>query len=130
MMNILEKRFMAFHDGKLVYGASRVGDVLYWNNGTHIDPHAFKQDQPAVLLQYIGYNDAIGGEIYEGDVLRDEFDRVLLVEWWNGGFTLRALTNTNFKRTSLISQWFDGYTPLPNIIGNAFKNPELLGGDA
>lgn len=130
MMNLLKKKFKAFYRGKMVYDAARVGAALYTDSGICINETAFEQEPPAVLLQFIGYTDANDVGIYEGDILRDEFARVLLVEWWNGDFTFGAMTGTNFKRTSSIREWFDGMSPRPILIGNAFENPELLGGDA
>lgn len=65
-------------------------------------------------------------EIYEGDILKDEYDRILLVEWWKCGFAFKALCETNFIRASNPIEWFEGDTPKPNIIGNITQNPELM----
>ena len=127
-MNLSEKKFRAFYDGMMVYDAARVGNALYWDDGRMFDAFAFKQKNPAVLLQVIGYRDMAANEIYEGDVLRDNFDRTLLVEWWRGGFTFKAITKTNFERASIINQWFEFDMVLPTIIGNIFENPELVAG--
>jgi hypothetical protein len=71
----------AFHDGEMVYNASRVGNALYWDNGKNFDLFAFKQENPAVLLDYIGFEDANDTEIYECDILEDDWNRRLSVEW-------------------------------------------------
>lgn len=130
-MIVMEKKFRAFHDGGMVYDAARVGNVLYWDGGRWFDRFAFRQKVPAVLLQAIDYRDVTATDIYEGDILRDDDNRLLLVEWWQGGFTFVALTDANFARARRISEWFEiGVSEPPKIIGNIFENPELLGGDA
>jgi uncharacterized phage protein (TIGR01671 family) len=79
-----------------------------------------------VLMQYIGYADINKVDIYEGDILKDLFNRILLVEWHNGGFCFKALTETNFKYAHTISQWFEFNMHPPLIIGNKYENPELI----
>ena len=84
-----------------------------------------------IPMQYIGYRDVNVTKIYEMDVLKDDVGRILLVEWWEAGFTFKAITKTNFMRARRVAEWFeDDVTERPKIIGNVFENPELLGGDA
>ena len=77
------------------------------------------------LMQYTGLKDINGVDIYEGDILKDEYNRILLVEWWKCRFMFRALTETNFIRADII-QWFEGDTALPTIVSNSYENPELM----
>lgn len=79
-----------------------------------------------VPLQCIGYVDINKMDIYEGDILKDLFNRILLVEWRNGGFCFKALTDTNFKYAHTISQWFEFDMQPPRVIGNMYENPELV----
>ena len=79
------------------------------------------------VLQYIGLRRDKGGtEICEGDILKDTRGRILLVEWYKYGFSFKALTETNFLRARDIAQWFEDLDPFPEIIGNIYKNPELV----
>ena len=78
------------------------------------------------LMQFTGLKDKNDKEIYEDDFLKDEYNRILLVEWWQYAFTLKAITKTNFVRANYIIQWFLGVPFLPEIIGNIYENPELL----
>ena len=122
----------AFFDGMMVKNASRVGNALYWHNEQMyecFDAFAFKQQDPAVLLDYIGFEDANDTEIYECDILHDDWNRRLLVKWIKGGFRFKAITETNFTHAQ-VYEWFEFHVgslvPRPEIIGNAFENPELL----
>ena len=78
--------------------------------------------------QYITLRDKNDIEIYEGDILKDDYGRILLAEWHNYGFSFKAITVTNFVRARDIGEWFDDEGILPEIIGNIYENPELIEG--
>ena len=125
-----EIKFRAFYDGTMLYDVIRVDEGLYWGNGVCIDLLAFMKERKPVLLECIGAPDIDGIDIYEGDILKDDWDRILLVEWYAFGFSFKALTKTNFSRTTDIYQWFSTVSGVknvvPKIIGNMFENPELM----
>ena len=123
-----EHKSRAFYAGMMVYGAARVRNALYWNNGDCFDLFAFKQENPAVLMDYIGLTDKNGKDIYECDVVKDDYNRVLLVEWRRCGFCFKAITKTNFVWACDIHQWFEYDDPRPEIIGNRYENPEMVEG--
>ena len=79
-----------------------------------------------VYMQYTGLKDKNGVEIYEGYILKDNYGRILLVEWYKQGFCVKAITKTNFLRARDINQWFENEEILPEIIGNKYENPELM----
>ena len=77
-------------------------------------------------MQFAGVLDNNGKEVFEGDVLKDDSKRILLVEYWKCSFTLKAITETNFIRAFCIMQWFEDKRYIPVIIGNIYETPELL----
>ena len=90
-----------------------------------VDGH-FKlyQVDPETVGQYTGLKDRNGREIYEGDILRDEFDRIFRVYWVNGEarFAIRQK-----KRKTEYFMFISHIHPV--VIGNIHDNPELLKGD-
>ena len=80
-----------------------------------------------IFMLYINYKDKNKTEIYEGDILKDYWGRILLVEWWKDRFTFKAITETNFIRANNIREWFECNHTLPEIVGNKFENPDLIG---
>ena len=100
--------------------------------GTYISnslgsPFAY-QVRYETVSQYIGRKDMNNVDIYEGDFLKDQYNRILLVEWRNYQFCFKAISETNFRFATHITQWFEHDSSLPEIIGNVFENPELVKG--
>jgi len=116
-----------WHYGLLAQSAGLLGQVdegMYISN-TVGAPYAY-QVIPTTIGERLGRQDKNNIEIYEGDILTDDYDRRLLVEWWGHGFCFKALIDTNFIRAREITQWFEGDCARPEIIGNIHDNPDPL----
>ena len=83
---------------------------------------------PESVGQFTGLVDKNGNDIYEDDILNDEFGRLLLVEWYGCGYTFKAIRTTNFMRAHIIMEWFEEDEPRPEIIGNSHQNKEMIEG--
>ena len=75
--------------------------------------------------QYIGLKDKNNKEIYENDILTskcaDTSKKLFLIEWESWGWVCKSLNNTNWPLHA--NQATMKYA---EIIGNKYKNPELL----
>lgn len=83
-----------------------------------------------ILMQYTGLKDKNGKEIYEGDIIQDEFyERKAEVVFLEGAFWLDykedfGVYNTKHKRYQLLANY--DYEQVLEVIGNIYDNPELL----
>jgi hypothetical protein len=88
-------------------------------------------DAEIIIEQYTGLRDAKGKEIYEGDVVRDGFDSVRTIKWFdNLGYDGGGAMHSGFY----FDETYDGIGELNyhnhvtdcEVIGNIHENPELL----
>ena len=81
-----------------------------------------------ILMQYTGCRDKNGIEIYEGDVIKDKYDKTWLVQWFVGAFVItdkipdsdgQKSTYSHFSNMSNHHFYFE-------VIGNIWEDGELL----
>ena len=79
-----------------------------------------------IIMQYTGYKDIKGQEIYEGDILAHQDYWWVRIEYDNGSFMVRDVDKVRYNNRILneyigsfdISKW--------KIIGNIYENKELI----
>ena len=70
--------------------------------------------------QYTGVKDKNGKEIYEGDILKDEFNRIFIVYW------VEKEARFSMRQKNRKTEYFMFINHLSEeVIGNIYDNPEL-----
>ena len=88
------------------------GETKYAHHYFEFDPN------DVILMQYTGYKDMKGKEVYEGDIVR-YYDDIYEVRWIWVGFYLRSIQDDGFDELATTENFIEG-------IGNIYENPELL----
>lgn len=115
-------KFRAFHDGEIRYNASKVGNALYWDDGACLDLLAFKQETPAILMEYTTLRDINDVEICEDDnviMFGTSLGKVVrhlgaFGYMWLGDIFIPFAANHNFD-------WVDGASTKIEVVGNVYE---------
>jgi len=76
------------------------------------------------VMQFTGLCDKNNREIYEGDVLKNDYGELWVVVWEGTGFMLSF--NGDSKNIYSVNEY---YFSSCEVIGNIYENPELSEGD-
>lgn len=71
-------------------------------------------------MQSTGLIDKNGVEIYEGDIIKNSYDEIYTVKWFDAAFYLEEKYNGGFDYSELY------FEDNKKVIGNIYENPELL----
>lgn len=83
-----------------------------------------EQLDDVVLMQYTGLKDNNGVYIYEGDVLRDS-ESIVIVKFVDGEFSVDYMNmGGEWRKYGSLFKYLKDYEG--EVIGNVYKNPELL----
>jgi uncharacterized phage protein (TIGR01671 family) len=75
------------------------------------------------LMQFTGLLDKNGKEIYEGDIIKNDIDRLWVIEWDK---ELCMFCQILYSTTGKILERMDLRFNAKEVIGNIYENPELL----
>jgi len=107
-----ELKFRIYHKKKEKF--YKVTTIYFYKDSTDIEyadvsSLVFSDPDDAIIMQYIGIKDKNDKEIYEGDIIRIS-DKIIVVS---------QIDNLSYFICNLSGNKLE-------IIGNIFKNPELL----
>lgn len=109
------KRGMIEQLGKLA--VTFKGDIVYLDKDC--ERECFKRNE-LKLMQYTGLKDKNGKEIYEGDIVKLETEDKITEIIWDDNFCFKDVFGPDY----FVNMHYDCV-----IIGNIYKNPELLKDD-
>lgn len=75
-----------------------------------------------ILMQSTGLKDINGTEIYEGDIIKNSYDEIYTVKWFDAAFLLEEKYNGGFDYHELYLE------DNKKVIGNIYETPESLEG--
>lgn len=119
-------KFRAYlkNEKKIIYVKSidwdENGNLISINYPEGKDYFGYKEDD-IVLMQYTGYKDKNGKEIYEGDIVKYR-NNLYQVKWVFFSFYIHRIDGRSLKELEEIAIDEKGM----ELIGNIYENPELL----
>lgn len=127
-----EIKFRAWLKGRMVYitpdddyfidGDGRLVKIEQIENGCNYQGF---EDYECNLMQYTGLKDKHGKEIYEGDIVKFHYKRVIYKIGpvvWNDMFGSWDIDCTDFVAYKSLGK----FNSVSEVIGNIYENPELL----
>jgi len=101
-----------------LYEKGNISSIRYAGETTYAH-HYFEFDpNNVILMQYTGYEDKNGKEIYEGNIV-EYYDTLYEVRWMLGGFYITDIKEGGFLEVATNERYM-------KVVGNIYENPELL----
>lgn len=119
------EREKLFKGKGMSYGVRKDFDNSFRIEFEHIeDLDAINKDGSIdrVVMMSTGLKDINDIEIYEGDIIKNSYDEIYTVKWFDAAFYLEEKYNGGFDYFEL------HFGDNKEVIGNIYENPELLEG--
>lgn len=99
---------------------------IYRNRNQEIELHP--RDENIILMQSTGLLDAFGTEIFEGDIVtKNQGETFGVVRYGICRSSLCFYVEQNYKGSELTFPINTNFSRYYKVVGNIYKNPELLG---
>ncbi len=84
-----------------------------------------------IVTEYIGIRDIKGKDIFEGDIVKNEYGTIGVIEYRQDVFCAEFIINQISKVVDWTDDFYDefgmrNYFTQVEIIGNIYENPELI----
>lgn len=122
-------KFRAWHKGKKIMGEVLGIDILHkeiFFSNEDADCYEHTDFKDIELMQYTGLKDKNEKEIYEGDILKLRDNHGIQLVKYHDEWSAFIVESQKDTSVGVLGLYFDKEDF--EIIGNAYENPELLGG--
>lgn len=109
-----------------------IKELIKDKNGELVDViFSFCVVEKNTVGQFTGFTDKNGKKVFEGDIVKDEYGRIMEVVFRESfaKFAFRLIKGEGWTNNFLyaeMGEWFNFTKHLPEVIGNIHDNPELL----